>query len=220
MQKSVAQSTENLLSDTGKENFANRLATSYVNEHDADFRALEEKAFKECQENKSSHGLPVKGEPVDDYIVVQNIDYEDEESPTGDSVDSSKGNTLGVSPLELSRATSAPPPYPSGGRTETYSPSKAGGVKTIVIKEEPMEIKTEKDCFEPPPLRHFQSIDASFPSINQFVAPELPVDGYIVVKNMDDEDEESPTGDTLDSSKGNPLGVFPLELSRAMSALL
>ena len=179
VQKSLAQSTGNLLSGTVGENFANRIATSYANEHDADFRALEEKAFEECQENKSLHGLPVKDDSVDDYIVVQNIDYEDEESPTGDTLDSSKGNTLGVFPLELSRATSAPPPYPSGGRAETHSPSEAGGVKTIVIKEEPVEIKTEKDSLEPPPLRQFQSIDASFPSITQFVAPELPALHYV-----------------------------------------
>ena len=179
VQKSLAQSTGNLLSGTVGENFANRIATSYANEHDADFRALEEKAFKECQENKSLHGLPVKDDSVDDYIVVQNIDYEDEESPTGDTLDCSKGNTLELFPLELSRATSAPPPYPSGGRAETHSPSEAGGVKTIVIKEDPVEIKTEKDSLEPPPLRLFQSIDASFPSITQFVAPELPALHYV-----------------------------------------
>ena len=179
VQKSLAQSTGNLLSDTVRENLAYRIATSYANEHDADFRALEEKAFKECQENNSSHGLPVKDEPVDDFIVEQNIDDEDDESPTGDTLDSSKGNTHGVFPLELSRATSAPPPYPSEGRTETHSPSEAGGVKTIVIKEEPMEIKTEKESIEPPPLRQFQSIDASFPSISQFVAKELPALHYV-----------------------------------------
>ena len=48
-----------------------------------------------------------------------------------------------------------------------------------MIKDEPMEIKTEKDSFEPPPLRHFQSIDAPFPSITQFVAPELPALHYV-----------------------------------------
>ena len=183
VQNSLVKSTGNLLSDTVRENLAYKIATnyarSYAQEHAEDLKSLENKIERKCQESTWS----VKEEPVEDFIVVQNIDDDDDDDDDDGDVNSLSNKAY-------------PSPTKDIEKTQNWTHDVTGVsfIPDVKIKQEPMELEEAADEVKSltklystfsTPVDQSQADVPSIPVITDFVPPSSSAVQYLPKSSLE-----------------------------------